>query len=62
MKARKHDHSWASAEIFPGGKRRHFVYHFQNADSRCSLSDNFTLSKFVLVSMIILGLRTWSFQ
>ena len=24
--------SWASAEIFPGGQRRHFAYHFQFAD------------------------------
>jgi len=34
---RKHDHSWASAEIFPGRKGQHFVYHFQNADDQCSL-------------------------
>jgi len=27
-KKRKHDHSWASAEIFPGGKRRCFLHHF----------------------------------
>ena len=33
-KVRKHDHSWASAEIFPRGKRRHFV-HFQIADDQC---------------------------
>jgi len=25
-------HTWASAEIFPGGQRRHFAYHFQVAD------------------------------
>jgi len=37
-KTRKHDHSWASAELFPGGEqRRHFVYHFQLADDQCSV-------------------------
>jgi len=38
-KARKHDHSRASAEIFPGGARitLHFVYHFQIADDQSSL-------------------------
>jgi len=37
-KARKHNHSWTSAEIFPGGaQRRHFVYHFQIAEDQCSL-------------------------
>jgi len=46
-KARKHDHSWASAEIFPGGERRHFVYHFQIADDQCSPFNNFTLSKYL---------------
>jgi len=34
-KARKHDLSWASAEIFPGrGQRRNFVCHFQIADDQ----------------------------
>jgi len=37
-KARKQDHSWASAEFFQvGGQRRHFLYHFQIADDQCSL-------------------------
>jgi len=36
-KARKHDHSWASAERFSGGQRRHFVEHFQIPDDQCSL-------------------------
>jgi len=36
-KARRHDHSQASAEVFPGGERQHFVYHFQIADNQCSL-------------------------
>jgi len=35
-KARKHDHSWASAEIFPGGEGQHIVYHLQIADNQCS--------------------------
>jgi len=43
----KHDHSWASAEIFPGGQRQHFVYHFKIADDQCSLQDNFALSKYL---------------
>jgi len=29
------------------GQRRHFVYHFQIADDRCSLQDNFALSKYL---------------
>ena len=61
-KARKHDHSWASAEIFPGVQGQHVVYHFQIADDQCSLQDNFTLSKYLLMSMIILGLGKWSCQ
>jgi len=36
-KARKHDHSWASAEIFPGVQGQHVIYHFQIADDLCSL-------------------------
>jgi len=46
-KARKHNHSWASAEILPGMERRYFVYHFQIADDQYSLLDNFTLSKYL---------------
>jgi len=63
MKARKHDHSWASAEIFPGGQGQHFVSLFLISDDQCFLLDNFTLSIYLfLVSMIILELSKWSFQ
>ena len=34
---RKHDHSRASAEIFPEGQGQHFVYHFQIAQDQYSL-------------------------
>jgi len=43
MKARKQDHSWAFAEIFPGGQRRHFVYQLQIAEDQCFLWNYFTL-------------------
>jgi len=36
-KARKHDHSWASAEIFQVVQGQRVVYHFQIADDQCSL-------------------------
>jgi len=29
-KAKKHDHSWASAEILPGGARSTFCWSFSN--------------------------------
>jgi len=53
-KARKHNHSWASAEIFPGGaQRRHFVRRFQIAvefsinSKLCELYNKYTiLSKY----------------
>jgi len=46
-KARKHDHSWASAEILPGEERRYLVYHFEIVDDQYFLKDNFTLRKYL---------------
>jgi len=38
---------WRAQKFFQGGKRRHFVYHFQIADDQYSLLNNFTLSKYL---------------
>jgi len=53
-KARKHDHSWASAEIFSGGATSTFCLSFSNSwRSVFALTQFYTEQTFVLVSMII---------
>jgi len=62
-KARKHDHSCTSAEIFPGGGNLDILFVIFKLLT-ISVPSKIILHKqiFVLVSMIILGLSKWSFQ
>jgi len=59
---RKHGHSWASAELFPGGTTLTFWFSFSNC-WRSVFPLRLCIEQiFVLMSMITLGLSRWNFQ
>jgi len=44
--------SWASAEIFPGGKRQQFAHHFQVADDAMQMAVNKTVYPFYMAEIM----------